>query len=294
MKIYYVYIVFLLLVSCKKNEVQAQGSNPLSQEMRSYWYNNEAEISSYSLTQARYGEFRQGKAVLIFVTEPFSEKSFAKADNPNNKDIPVLKLNFTKNFNTGIYPYSMMNSTFFPVKGGYSLKISSSSQEWCGHTYMELQNKDQYEISLQSYFEGESFSHEKVEKKLLEDDIWSMIRLNPTSLPVGNSKAIPSFFYLRFLHKKVQAYNCELSKKNDEKNTIYSIFYPELKRTMSITFENSFPYKIISWEESYPDGFNDKAKILTTTGTIIKTLKTDYWNKHDNDDVEWREKLGLD
>lgn len=44
---------------------------PLSQEFKSYWYSNEAEITSYKLEQARYGEMRDGTAVLIYVTEPF-------------------------------------------------------------------------------------------------------------------------------------------------------------------------------------------------------------------------------
>ncbi len=41
-------------------------------------------------------------------------------DNPSKSwedRVPVLKLNFSKKFNTGIYPYSMMSSVFMPIKG---------------------------------------------------------------------------------------------------------------------------------------------------------------------------------
>ncbi|MEX0361456.1 MAG: septum formation inhibitor Maf, partial [Allomuricauda sp.] len=43
----------------------------LSEDFKSYWYAGNAEITSYKLEQARYGELRDGTAVLIYVTEPF-------------------------------------------------------------------------------------------------------------------------------------------------------------------------------------------------------------------------------
>lgn len=40
-----------------------------------YWFQGKAEISSYDLTQYRYGEAREGEAVMIFVTEDFRKRS---------------------------------------------------------------------------------------------------------------------------------------------------------------------------------------------------------------------------
>ena len=80
---------------------------------KSYWYNGEAEITSFDLQQARYGHTYPGQAVMIFVTEDFSKAKQVKLDHPEeagNDRINVLKLNLTKKFNTGIYPYSMMLS----------------------------------------------------------------------------------------------------------------------------------------------------------------------------------------
>jgi hypothetical protein len=34
-------------------------------DFEKYWFNGEAELSSFQLTQARYGELREGKAVMI-------------------------------------------------------------------------------------------------------------------------------------------------------------------------------------------------------------------------------------
>jgi len=145
-------ILSFILVSCFGTPVStfikdASSHKDLSAKQKEYWYAGEAEITSYKLTQARYGEIHSGHAVLIFVTEPFSTKTWTKADQPTATDVSVMKLNFTKKFNTGIYPYSMMTSTFLPVDGAVnSLKITSSSQEWCGHTYMEMKNKSKYEF----------------------------------------------------------------------------------------------------------------------------------------------------
>ena len=79
----------------------------LSTAFKKYWYAGKAEITSYKLEQARYGELRNGKAVLIYVTEPFSADKQVKADQNAPSNISVLKLNSTKKFLTGIYPYSI-------------------------------------------------------------------------------------------------------------------------------------------------------------------------------------------
>jgi len=133
-----------------------------SKEFNDYWYQGQAEISSYQLEQARYGEMRSGHAVLVFVTEDFSAKKQVKLDRPqeNAADaVKVMKLNLTKKFNTGVYPYSMMQSVFTPVnrkQSPHSLKVTTSSQEWCGHTFQELNlEKNNYLSTLSSYFESE-------------------------------------------------------------------------------------------------------------------------------------------
>lgn len=295
----------LLLVGCTAAPAGAAGpddtatsspppANDPSPEFKAYWYAGDAELTSYRLKQARYGEMRDGNAVLVFVTEPFSTSSWTKADNPGPQDASVLKLNFHKTFNTGIYPYSMLNGTFFPVSGGdHSLKISSSSQEWCGHTFMELKNEDQYNISINSYFEGES-GESQLSKDWLEDDFWSLLRIDPARLPVGRAAVIPSFFYLRLLHQETKAYTCELTK-GDINDTLasYTITYPELDRTLTIRYEKAFPYRIDSWEETYFSGFGSSRTKLTTTAERINSLKTAYWTKNKNADLPLRDSLGL-
>lgn len=268
----------------------------LSSEFNNYWYAGDAEITSYKLEQARYGEVHSGNAVLVFVTEPFSKTKQVKADAPDKGDVSVMKLNATKKFNTGIYPYSMMTSTFVPVKEkkASALKVTTTSQEWCGHTFMQLNNrKGEFQIQSRSYFESEGDQDLTLGKSIIEDELWTKIRLNPAELPEGQQEIIPSFFYLRLKHKPVKAYKAVTKIIPGNSQSTYEINYPDLDRTLSITFNKEFPYEILQWEESYSSGWGPSAKSLTTKATRIKTLKTDYWTKHNKVDLQLRKELGL-
>ncbi|GAA4279044.1 septum formation inhibitor Maf [Aquimarina mytili] len=266
----------------------------LSEDFKKYWYAGEAEITSYQLEQARYGQIRQGKAVLIYVTEDFLKKEQVKADRQHTDNIPVLKLNATKKFNTGIYPYSIMQSTFYPVKDNqHAIKISSSMQEWCGHVYAQLNNRTKFEVMSHSYFEGEADQEFTIDKAILENELWTKIRINPDNLPKGNINIIPSFEYSRLRHKEIKAYSAKASIEKQNNTRIYTIEYPELKRTISITFGNSFPYEIQGWKETFRSGFGPNAKELTTKATKIKQIKSAYWGKNSNADEALRDELGL-
>ena len=261
-----------------------------SQEFKNYWYAGEAEISSYKLEQARYGEIRNGHAVLIYVTEDFLPNIQVKANRQNANNVSVLKLNATKKFNTGIYPYSIMQSTFYPVSNDkHAVKISSSMQEWCGHVYAQLNNKEQFELMSHSYFEGEADESFNLDKAILENELWTQLRIDPKSLPTGDLEIIPSFEYSRLRHVTIKAYKALATLKE---NT-YSISYPKLNRTLSITFNPKFPYDILSWEESFKSGFGTNSKVLKTKATKLKTIKSAYWGKNNNKDEFLRKELQL-
>jgi hypothetical protein len=258
----------------------------LSQEFKDYWYAGEAEITSYELEQARYGEIRKGHAVLIYVTEDFLPNAQVKADNQNPENISVLKLNATKKFNTGIYPYSIMQSTFYPLSTEqHALKISNSIQEWCGQTYTQLNNKSDFEINSHSYFEGEADQNYHLDKAILENELWTQLRIDPKQLPTGNLEIIPSLEFTSLKHVAIKPYHANTELKPDS----YTINYPELNRTLTINFNNTSPYEILSWTESFKSG----SEILTTKATKMATLKSPYWNKNSNKDSILRETLRL-
>ncbi|NKI32078.1 septum formation inhibitor Maf [Croceivirga thetidis] len=266
----------------------------LSKEFKEYWYAGDAEITSYKLEQARYGELREGKSVLIYVTEPFLPEIQVKADQSNPSNIPVLKLNATKKYLTGIYPYSVMSSTFYPVYDNqHAIKTTFSMQEWCGHVYAQLNNRETFEFMSHSYFEGEADQELALNKAILENEIWNKIRINPEGLPLGELEIIPSLEYFRTKHVPVQAFKAEASLKKEGDTSTYTIAYNNTQRKLSITFSSSFPYQIEGWTEEFKSGYGPSAKTLVSKGTKLKTLKTPYWRQNSNKFVALRDSLAL-
>ena len=262
-------------------------SRTLSKAFKKYWFAGDAEISSYTLTQSRYGELRSGDAVLIYVTEDFLPNTQVKANNSGENTIKVLKLNATKNFKTGIYPYSIMQSTFQPVyTKSQPLKISASIQEWCGHIYAQLNKRSNtFKYTGHSYFEGEADTKLDLPQHFTENEIWTTIRMNPKELPQGKFKIIPTLEYLSLKHKNNQAYSANGILTDNE----YSLFYPELNRKLIIKFNTKFPHEILKWEEH----FEANQEQFITTAVKKKTIKSPYWQKNKNTDSIWRKTLQL-
>ena len=260
---------------------------PLTEEFKDYWYKGEAEITSYELKQERYGEIRDGKAVMVFVTEDFLPDAQVKANRRSDETIPVLKMNQTKKYLTGIYPYSVMTSVFSPVDThDHAVKISHSMQEWCGQVYVQLNNKEQYEVTSHSYFAGEADQQTSFSKTWLESEIWNLIRINPDALPTDEFTILPSFEYFRMSHGKMGLHKAEGQLVKGNSTSVYTLTYNDIKRKLKIHFSNEFPFTIERWEETNSNG-------LTTTAQRLKQIKTDYWNKNGNDDLPLRDELGL-
>lgn len=297
MKNLLILLSFLCLMSCESYS-QSPQIDPVDNKLfNDYWYAGEAELTSYSLQQARYGEIHEGHAVLVFVTEPFSASKQVKLDYPGragDDNVSVLKLNFTKKFITGIYPYSMMSSIFTPVsydRYPNTLKVSTSSQEWCGHTFMQLNlEKNHYALTGLSYFESEGDVNEKLDKVYLEDELWTKIRINPATLPTGTFKIVPGTFHLRLKHIEAGSRTAQASLEVLDKSTFsegthhkYSLKYDD--RSLDIYFEQNFPFQILGWEET--------TRGLTTTAVKKESLKSPYWQKNSNADRALRKQLGL-
>ena len=271
--------------------------NAGGEAFNNYWYQGLAELNSYELEQVRYGQIHQGEAVLIFVTEDFSKSKQVKLDNPQavpDDAVKVLKLNATKNFITGIYPYSLMMSVFTPVNQEefpHSLKVSTTTQDWCGHAFEQINyKKNKFAVQVNSYFESEGDKEFTVGNALLEDEIWNMIRLNPENLPIGEVKIIPATFFARLKHQETQVETAKASLTNSRDSlSTYSISYPQYNRELKITFEKDFPHKITAFEET----LQSRGKTLTTKAKLKESMQLDYWNKNNNEDTKYRTELGL-
>ncbi|NJN35121.1 MAG: hypothetical protein HC817_13575 [Saprospiraceae bacterium] len=196
--------------SQNKVEGQALFAAETSDQFNAYWFAGKAEISSYNYTINRYGQDRKGYAVFIFVTEDLSNTKQVKLDDPakaGNDRVPVLKLNAVQRFKTGIYDYSMMSSLFTPIdfkNMPHALKSNTTVQDWCGQvfTQMNLRGKE-YKIEQYSYFEteGDQKMGLNTEGVLLEDELLSRLRLDPSSVPT-KIKLVPNLTFSRLRHKK--------------------------------------------------------------------------------------------
>ena len=212
------FVVFL-------NYTSVALSLPEDKDFNSYWYNYGAEISRFELEQGRYGEIRPGHVVLIFVTEPFLPDIQVKSDfkASREKSIPILKLNLIKRFNTGIYDYSIMKSVFTPIPSeqhpfSKTLKVSTTRQDWCGHVYLQYNlEEDHYKVKQYSYFEKEGDKAVNIPSVHLEDDIWTRIRIDPKTLPLGGIEMIPGSFFttLRMIDLRVEKAVAELTNIQD-------------------------------------------------------------------------------
>lgn len=276
----------------------------LSQGFKDYWYKGMAELTTFELEQVRYGEVREGQATTVFVTEDFSKSRFVKLDYPEKAradKVNVLKFNLNKKFVTGIYDYALMQSVFKPVDlNNYpkTLRVTTANIEWCGQFLTSARlNEKGYKVDYNSYFDGEEAAEIQLSYALLEDEIWSLIRIAPDRLPTGKIAMIPGILTQELTHHelKVEKAECELLK--NDSLSIYTIDYPALPRKLVITFENEFPYRIVAWEETFKtvSGWGMEPKVMTTKAKRIKYTLSDYWEKkYLKDEVMRKRDLGIE
>jgi hypothetical protein len=291
-----ILLVLLIVIFTGSAGTTETKTNQSGMNFNSYWYNGEAELTRYELKQVRYGDIYEGDAVLIFVTEDFLPEKQVKFEYGPVTEAPikVLKLNFTKKFYTGVYPYSIMSSVFTPINTNKTLKVTTTVQEWCGHTFMQLNARgNEYTGSLYSYFQKEGDQTFSLKNVLLEDEVWTRIRLNPATLPTGTIDIIPASEFQRLTHIKPQvtAAEAELNSVSDGVSE-YHLTYNNFKRSLNIRFESQFPHRILEWEESHQP-VSGQDKMLITTAKRTHSIMLDYWNRNDVEDRILLPELGL-
>ncbi len=295
-KIIFIGIGLVLLIGLGSRLTHKADVGLKDKKFNAHWNDGNAEVSSYNLTQNRYGALRQGDAVLIYVTEDFSKSKHVKLDWPDedkNDAIKVLKLNSTKEFRTGIYPYHLMTSVFTEVEKAKTLKTSHSVQEWCGHTFSQLnREKNGYRVRGFSYFQSEGDTDEALPEALLEDEIWTLLRLHPNSIPLGKQNIIESGLIHRLHHKKPGMTSCTISKAGTlwEARSVARLTLDMDERKLVIYSEKDFPFTIYGWEESYAE---HGGKVLTSKAKLKRQFRIPYWKLNAPTDSGWRDSLSL-
>lgn len=201
----------------------------LDERFWAHWSDGKAEVSSYDFVYPRYGAPRQGLAIAIFVTEPFSLESRVKADDgkhPAADVFPVMKLNLAEDFQTGIYDYNEQVSSFLALSAiahqpaGYLTKVSFSSQEWCGHAWAQwLLKPAGMQFAGHSYFDGEADRTALIPRPpggIVEEQLffWARGMAEPRLAP-GQTRSVPFRRSLRFerhSHREARWSSAKLSR----------------------------------------------------------------------------------
>ena len=264
-------------------------------QFASYWYQGTAEVNVFDLQQSRYGVVRPGKAVMIFVTEDFSKSKQVKLDAPEERPSDaqkVLKLNMSREFVTGVYPYHTMLSLFTPVyEESPAPKLTASVTEWCGQSFTQLNHKSgKYAAKQFSYFESEGDLESKLDGQA-EEELFTLIRLHPDLVPLGNVTLIPSLIFQRFAHIPLKVEQATISRKAlDSDQAELKVVYEEIGRTITIRYQQLFPYEITGFTETWTKE-NGQQEVTTATRTQLRQLP--YWKQNEQVYESLRKELGL-
>lgn len=256
-----------------------------------FWYDGNAEISTYELQESRYGELRTGIRTMVFVTEPMRLTTHIKPDVtlPSEEKIKVIKLNDLRKFATGIYDYSVMTSVFTAVeaKSVYpdmgTMKLSFSSQEWCGQVFDRIvRNPATFTGVLYSYFESDGETSYTFDAQGIdtEDNLWIRIReLDGPFLSEGETRTlrlIPSSWILRKMHippSIVQAVIVKGKPRRQDsfrgKIDVVTFSWTINAVSTEVVVETKYPHLIIGWRER--DG---------SSGTLVATSREPYWEQN--------------
>jgi hypothetical protein len=267
-----------------------------------HWYDGKAELDGYKLVISRYGENRaDATAVMIFVTEPFSESKRVKVNdaNANPADtFTALKLNLVRDFQTGIYDYNTMVSVFVRAQTMEPAKISFSSAEWCGHVYSEMIfNKKDIRGTYASYFEGESGPEVLGRPKdgITEDELFIALRsLRGEFMPAGETQTVPylpGVFHSRLSHKLLEWTRATIARAaKNETIAVPAGSFEVTRYDVSISdgragvfyVETTYPHRIIKWSLP-PD----------VSGELTGSKRLEYWRLHSEGDESYLKDIGL-
>ena len=274
-----------------------------------HWNDGRAEVNGYDLVVPRYGAFRRGVAVAVFVPEPFGNAARVKAEQANHplQDIfQVMKFNLIEDFPTGVYDYNVMTSVFVAMPGvnglptGSPTKISFSAQEWVGQTYEQLLfDKPGIRRSRHGYTDGEGDVRELLNYPaggISEDALllWARGMAQPFLAP-GQSVTLPllrSMKVVRMAHAPITWNNAEFSRgARIEKVRVpaaefdveqYRVATLDGRRTWHIFVEAAFPNRVVKWDVS--DG---------TRAELIGSERMAYWKMNGPGYEDALSKIGL-
>ena len=272
----------------------------------STWGDGQAELAGYDLTIPRYNQPRRGVAVTIFVTETFSNSARVKADpgkHPPADEYPVIKLNLVKDYQTGIYDYNEMTSSFValqPVNGraaGSPTRISFSRQEWCGQIYHQLLfDAKAIRATRHSYFDGDGDGRRDLDYPpdgVAEDTLMLWARgMAAPSLATGESRTVPMLPSLPSQKSIDAAWITATLSRPPKPQSItvpagtfvveaMAVRLPD-KQTRIFYVEQAAPRRIVKWESSAGEH-----------AELLKSDRMKYWQMNGDGYESALSRIGL-
>ena len=291
----------LLLLACqpKPADGATPAPAPLPAEFWATWGDGKAELASYDLAQPRYGALRKGTAVAIFVTEDFSYEARIKADpgaHPDGDIRKVMKLNLTRDFQTGIYPYHVMTSTFLRLEPGDGmattdpLKMTTSVQEWCGHVLDRwIPSPGKLSTHQETYFDSDDAHGNGNPPASLRipggtiygDALPILVReLGGPWIPQGESRQfayVPRQIDLRFSHTEPTVGSVTVTRTAEGFTAAISG-----GETFTFLVDPAWPHHLRGWSSTSGE-----------SATLRAVDRLPYWSLNGPGDEAYREKIGL-
>jgi hypothetical protein len=313
-------VVFALALSgasagaSRRNAPAPPAPSEARQDFDAHWHDGRAELDGYRLTIERYGHPRVGRAVAIYVTEPFSRAKHVKLDDAaaHPEDVvDVLKLNLVRSFQTGIYDYHTMVSLFVRSQDFAPVKVAFTSAEWCGQVYEEaIFGEARMETRISSYFEGESSSGEVAVPAggIEEDNLFILLRgLRGGFMKPGEKRTVPflaSPFYRRLAHRplawgpaSIECLPVAETVRVPAGTFVTTAFVvrPGDGREGRFDIERAAPHRVVRWAWTAIAPADGRGHSVggTDRGELTGTTRTQYWNRHDPGDEKDLRALGL-
>lgn len=287
-------------------------SNAADPTFAAAWQDGRAELAGYRYHVIRYGESRTGQAVMITVTEPFSESRRVKADDPSKNPadtFEAVKMNLVRDFQTGIYDYNTMTSLFVRSRDFSPVKISFSSAEWCGHVYEELVfDRGAVHQSLRSYFEGESGERSIAwgADAVAEDQLLLLVRgLRGPYLAPGERRRLillPGSLWRRLSHRPLAVVGATIERaaRPERVSTPAGVFQTdrydvrtEDSRKGSIWVERAKPRRVVRWAWASSATGDRRASEAAEAAELTGSDRIRYWDLHGNGQEIYLKTLGL-
>ncbi len=277
----------------------------------SWWGDGKAEISVYDVQQSRYGEMRSAEQVFVYVTEPMNIPKQVKSDNGKGEVVNVLKLNRMKQFNTGIYQYNTMTSTFalldnvrhskWQARKGDFAKVTMTMQEWCGTAFEQMNRQTNgYTVQENSYFESEGDRNTLLtippsSPLVPADGLFTLARELVQPIEHAKLTLVRSAEYTRMLHIAPDVFEVSVVRSEDvpdwydshSQEECTSISFVGKEMTYEFVIEKQYPHKISAYRVL-------RGKSLMEEGYLRTSMREPYWSQNSNANEFLRKKLGLD